>query len=60
MINDYSDLSLIECIRPLHAVIVVGWVWKHQTRLECGQRLPRKLRNTVLILASSYAVARTQ
>jgi hypothetical protein len=43
--------------RPFHAFIGVWSVRNHKKGFKCDQRLPRILLNTVLILASSHAVA---
>jgi hypothetical protein len=49
-----------ECFWPYTVFMYVESVQKIETRLECGQLLPRKVQNTVLMLASCQAAARTQ
>ena len=44
-----SPIRCAEYFRPLHKFKGVELVWKIETGLERGQRLPRKLRNTVLM-----------
>jgi hypothetical protein len=43
-----SPMRAAECFRPLPVIKDVESVRKHETGLECDQRLPRKLRITVL------------
>jgi hypothetical protein len=52
-----SAIRAAEYFWPLQAFRHVESVRKHQTGLERGQWLPRKLRITVLTLASSHPVA---
>ena len=52
-----SAIRVAEYFWPLQAFRHVESVLKHETGLERGQQLPRKLRFTVLTLASSHPVA---
>jgi hypothetical protein len=43
-----SPMRAAECFLPLPVIKDVESAWKHETGLKCDQRLPRKLRITVL------------